>query len=108
MKVKIKCYVKQVRTPSSSWYRRYTFIPVVNSDKNAKEDVLFSVKFTKDVPSDVIPNVSSILICDDKNVTINHDKKQVWITGIKDVSPMERPVTDLSQYFEVVDDSKEE
>lgn len=105
MKIKIKCYVKQVQTPKSSFYSRFTFINVLNTSKNEREDVLFSVKFTKDVPEDVIPKVSSVLICDVLNVSINHDKEQVWITGIEDVIPMERPVTDLSQYFEVVDES---
>lgn len=108
MILKIKCYVKQVKTSKSSFYSRYTFVNVLNTSKNEREDVLFSVKFTKDVPEDVIPKVSSVLICDAINVSINHSKDQVWITGVKDVIPMERPVTDLSQYFEVVDDSKEE
>lgn len=108
MKIKIKCYAKLVYNPRGSWYTRYTFIPVLNRDKNVKEDVLFSVKFTKDVPSDIIPNVSSTLICEGKNVSISFDKEEVWITGIEDVIPMERPVTDLSQYFEVVDEPEKE
>lgn len=108
MKIKIKCYVKQVKTPKSSFYSRFTFINVLNTSKNEREDVLFSVKFTKDVSEDVTPKVSSVLICDAMNVSINHDKEQVWITGVKDVIPMERPVTDLSQYFEVVDETKEQ
>ena len=108
MKIKIKCYVKLISSPKSSWYTRYTFIPVLNPDKNVKEDVLFSVKFTKDVPADIIPNVSSVLICEDKNVSISFDKEQVWISGVEDVTPMERPVTDLSQYFEVIDEAEKE
>lgn len=108
MKIKIKCYVKQVKTPKVSWYTRYTFIPVLNPDKNTKVDTLFSVKFTKDVPADIIPNVSSTLICEDKNVSISFEKDQVWISGVEDVTPMERPVTDLSQYFEVIDESEKE
>lgn len=108
MKVKIKCYVKEVKTVKSTFITRYTFIPVGKPDKNGIEDVLFSVKFTKDVPDDIIPSVSSILICDDKNVTVNFSKKQIWVTRIEVVSPMERPVTDLSQYFEVVDEAGEQ
>lgn len=108
MKIKIKCYVKLNYNPRGSWYTRYTFIPVFNPDKNAKEDVLFSVKFTKDVPADIIPNVSSTLICEDKNVSISFEKDQVWISGVEDVVPMERPVTDLSQYFEVIDEPEKE
>ena len=108
MKIKIKCYVKLISSPRGSWYTRYTFIPVLNPDKNTKEDVLFSVKFTKDVPEDVIPFVSSTLICEDKNVSISFEKEQVWVSGIEDVTPMERPVTDLSQYFEVIDESEKE
>lgn len=108
MKIKIKCYVKQVKTSKTAWYTRFTFISVLNPDKNVKEDVLFSVKFTKDVPEDVIPIVSSTLICEDKNVSISFGKEQVWVSGIEDVSPLERPVTDLSQYFEVIDESEKE
>ena len=107
MKIKIKCYVKQVKTPKTAWYTRFTFIPCFNPDKNTNEDRLFSVKFTKDVPADIIPNVSSTLICEDKNVSISFDKEQVWVSGIEDVSPMERPVTDLSQYFEVIDEPED-
>lgn len=108
MKIKIKCYAKLIHNPRGTWYTRYTFIPVLSPDKDVKEDVLFSVKFTKDVPADIIPNVSSTLICEDKNVSINFDKEQVWISGVEDVVPMERPVTDLSQYFEVIDDPVKE
>lgn len=106
MKLKIKCYVKPVKTPKTAFYSRFTFIPFFDSDTNVKDDRLFSVKFTKDVPEHVIPNVSSVLICEDKNVSISFDKEQVWISRIEDVTAMERPVTDLSQYFEVIDESK--
>lgn len=105
MKIKIKCYVKEVKTAKSVFITRYTFISVVKPDQTGNEDVLFSIKFTKDVPIDVVPNVSAILICDDKNVTLNLNKKQIWITGIEELIPMERPVTDLSQYFEVIDET---
>lgn len=108
MKIKIKCYVKLISSPRGSWYTRYTFISVLNPDKNTKKDTLFSVKFTKDVPADIIPNVSSTLICEDKNVSISFEKEQVWISGVEDISPMERPVTDLSQYFEVIDEAEKE
>lgn len=108
MKVKIKCYVKEVKTVKSTFITRYTFIPVVNPDQNGNEDVLFSIKFTKDVPIDIIPSVSSTLICDDKNVTMVLNRNRIWITGIEKVVPMERPVTDLSQYFEVVDETEEQ
>ena len=104
MKVKIKCYVKEVKTAKSTFITRYTFIPVLNHEKNEKEDELYSVKFTKDVSQGYIPEVSSNIICDDTHVNVNHEKRQVWITGVESVIPMERPVTDLSQYFEVVDE----
>lgn len=104
MKIKIKCYVKEVKTSKSTFITRFTFIPSFDSENNKKEDVLCSVKFTKDVPDDMIPEVSSTLICEDKNVSLNHNLNQVWITKILDVSPMERPVEDLSQYFETVDE----
>lgn len=108
MKIKIKCYAQKVKTSKATFITRYSFISVFNPVKNEKEDELYSVKFTKDVPQDYIPNVSSYIICDASRVNVNHEKRQVWITGVESVSPMERPVTDLSQYFEVVDDSKKE
>lgn len=107
MKIKIKCYVKEVKTPKSTFLTRYTFIPSFNPAKNEKEDDLYSVKFTKDVPSDCIPDHSAYLICDEQHVNMNTIKRQVWITKIVSVIPMERPVTDLSQYFEVIDEAKE-
>lgn len=107
MKIKIKCYAQEVKTAKSKFISRFTFISVFNFVKNVKEDELYSVKFTKDVPLDYIPNVSSYIICDASRANVNHEKRQVWITGVESVIPMERPVTDLSQYFEVVDESKE-
>lgn len=109
MKIKIKCYVKKVTTPKSTFYARYTFIPSNESTaEHEKKDTLYSVKFTKDVPiPDDTLTRSIIIICDDRHVNMNHNKKEVWITGVISVSPMERPVTDLSQYFEVIDDPKE-
>lgn len=108
MKIKIKCYVKQVKTPKSSFYARYTFISSNESSEHEKKDTLYSVKFTKDVliPDDTLAR-SSIIICDDRHVNMNHNKKEVWITGVISVSPMERPVDDLRQYFEVVDEPED-
>lgn len=107
MKIKIKCYVKEVKTPKTTFLTRYTFIPSFNPAKNKKEDELYSVKFTKDVPRGSIPDYSANLICDEQHVNMNTIKKQVWITNVDAMFPMERPVTDLSQYFEVIDESKE-
>lgn len=106
MKIKIKCYVKEVKTSKSTFITRYTFIPSFNTEENKKEDELYSVKFTKDVSNDYIPEVSSNVICDASRVNINHEKRQVWITAVESVSPMERRVEDLSQYFETVDESE--
>lgn len=104
MKIKIKCYVKELKTLKSTFITRYTFITPFNSEENKKEDELYSVKFTKDVANDYIPEVSSNIICDASYVNINHEKRQVWITAVEFVTPMERPVEDLSQYFETVDE----
>ena len=52
MKIKIKCYVKEVKTSKSTFITRFTFIPSFDSENNKKEDVLCSVKFTKDFSSE--------------------------------------------------------
>lgn len=107
MKIKVKCYVKKIETGKSSFFARYTFIPYINSETDEKEDELYSVKFTKDVPTDSVPIFSSNIICDATHVNVNHNLRQVWITTVESVTPMERPVEDLRQYFEVIDEPKE-
>ena len=72
-----------------------------------KNEELFSVRFTKDVPQDLIPKSrSKVYVKEDMLFTDRRNKiPKVWIRAVERIEAVELPYDDPSQYFETVDSS---
>lgn len=59
-------------------------------------------RFTQDVPKSKMPTAYSKIVVSQDMMNIDKRGKypKLWIRGIESVKPLERPIEDLSQYFE--------
>lgn len=67
-----------------------------------KDGKWFELRFTTDVPTDKIPvSHSFIAVQADKiNVDKRNEYPKVWVREVLEVEQIERPMEDLTQYFE--------
>lgn len=59
-------------------------------------------RFTQDVPKSKMPTAYSKIVVSQDMMNIDKRGKypKLWIKGVESVEPLERPIEDLSQYFE--------
>ena len=67
-----------------------------------KEGAWFELRFTTDVSQDKIPaSHSYIFVGEDKiNVDKRNEYPKVWVREVLEVEQIERPMEDLTQYFD--------
>ena len=67
-----------------------------------KDGKWIDARFTQDVPKSKMPSAYSKIIVSNDMMDIDKRGKypKLWIRGIESVTPLERPIEDLSQYFE--------
>ena len=67
-----------------------------------KDGKWIETRFTQDVPKSKMPSAYSKIIVSPSMMNIDKRGKypKLWIKGVESVEPLERPMEDLSQYFE--------
>ena len=67
-----------------------------------KDGKWIETRFTQDVPKSKMPSAYSKIIVSPTMLNIDKRGKypKLWIKGVESVEPLERPMEDLSQYFE--------
>ena len=67
-----------------------------------KDGKWIETRFTQDVPKSKMPvTYSKIFVSQDMMNIDNRGKyPKLWIKGVESIKPLERPIVDLSQYFE--------
>ena len=67
-----------------------------------KDGKWIETRFTQDVPKSKMPTAYSKIVVSEDMMNIDKRGKypKLWIKGIESVKPLERPIEDLSQYFE--------
>ena len=67
-----------------------------------KDGKWIETRFTQDVPKSKMPSAYSKIIVSPTMMNIDKRGKypKLWIKGVESVKPLERPIEDLSQYFE--------
>ena len=67
-----------------------------------KDGKWIETRFTQDVPKSKMPSAYSKIIVPPTMMNIDKRGKypKLWIKGVESVEPLERPIDDLSQYFE--------
>ena len=67
-----------------------------------KDGKWIETRFTQDVPKSKMPSAYSKIIVSPAMMNIDKRGKypKLWIKGVESVEPLERPIDDLSQYFE--------
>ena len=67
-----------------------------------KDGKWIETRFTQDVPKSKMPSAYSKIIVSPTMMNIDKRGKypKLWIKGVESVTPLERPIEDLSQYFE--------
>lgn len=67
-----------------------------------KDGKWIETRFTQDVPKSKMPSAYSKIIVSPSMMNIDKRGKypKLWIKGVESVEPLERPMDDLSQYFE--------
>ena len=67
-----------------------------------KDGKWIETRFTQDVPKSKMPSAYSKIIVSPTMMNIDKRGKypKLWIKGGESVEPLERPMEDLSQYFE--------
>lgn len=67
-----------------------------------KDGKWIETRFTQDVPKSKMPSAYSKIIVSPTMMNIDKRGKypKLWIKGVESVKPLERPMDDLSQYFE--------
>ena len=67
-----------------------------------KDGKWIETRFTQDVPKSKMPvTYSKIFVSQDMMNIDNRGKyPKLWIRGVESIKPLERPMDDLSQYFE--------
>ena len=67
-----------------------------------KDGKWIETRFTQDVPKSKMPSAYSKIVVSHDMMNIDKRGKypKLWIKGVESVKPLERPIEDLSQYFE--------
>lgn len=67
-----------------------------------KDGKWIETRFTQDVPKSKMPTAYSKIVVSEDMMNIDKRGKypKLWIKGVESVKPLERPMDDLSQYFE--------
>ena len=67
-----------------------------------KDGKWIETRFTQDVPKSKIPVTYSKIFVSEGMMNIDNRGKypKLWIKGVESIKPLERPIDDLSQYFE--------
>ena len=67
-----------------------------------KDGKWIETRFTQDVPKSKMPSAYSKIIVSPTMMNIDKRGKypKLWIKGVESIEPLERPMEDLSQYFE--------
>ena len=67
-----------------------------------KDGKWIETRFTQDVPKSKMPSAYSKIVVfpDMMNIDKRGKYPKLWIKGVESVEPLERPMDDLSQYFE--------
>lgn len=67
-----------------------------------KDGKWIETRFTQDVPASKMPTAYSTIVVSEDMMNIDKRGKypKLWIKGVESVKPLERPIEDLSQYFE--------
>ena len=67
-----------------------------------KDGKWIETRFTKNVPKSKMPTAYSKIVVSQDMMNIDKRGKypKLWIKGVESVEPLERPIDDLSQYFE--------
>lgn len=67
-----------------------------------KDGKWIETRFTQDVPKSKMPLAYSKIVVSHDMMNIDKRGKypKLWIKGVESVEPLERPIEDLSQYFE--------
>lgn len=70
-----------------------------------KDGKWYDLSFTKDVPQSSLPKSHSFVFAPATDVNIDNSKKykRVWVKSIARVEVIERPLEDLTQYFDEED-----
>ena len=95
--------------------KNYTLEIIVRKKKNKTNGNIFTTyavkmkdgkwietRFTQDVPKSKMPSAYSEIVVSPDMMNIDKRGKypKLWIKGVESVKPLERPIDDLSQYFE--------
>ena len=95
--------------------KNYELVIIVRKKKNKTNGNMFTTyavkmkdgkwietRFTQDVPKSKMPSAYSKIIVSPTMMNIDKRGKypKLWIKGVESVEPLERPMDDLSQYFE--------
>ena len=67
-----------------------------------KDGKWLETRFTQDVPRSKLPTAYSTIFVSEGMMNIDKRGKypKLWIKRVESVKPLERPIEDLSQYFE--------
>ena len=67
-----------------------------------KDGKWIETRFTQDVPKSKMPSAYSKIVVSHDMMNIDKRGKypKLWIKNVVSVTPLERPIEDLSQYFE--------
>ena len=63
----------------------------------------YDLKFTKDVPQDKLPKSHSNIYVLESNINLDKRTKylKVWVKAVERLEMIEKPLEDLTQYFEL-------
>ena len=102
-------------TEATEVKKSYTLEIIVRKKKNKTNGNMFTTyavkmkdgkwietRFTQDVPKSKMPSAYSKIVVfpDMMNIDKRGKYPKLWIKGVESVEPLERPMDDLSQYFE--------
>lgn len=72
-----------------------------------KDGKWHDLQFTKEVPQSILPTAHSLVFVreDKMNVDTSGKYLKVWVKEVEKIIQFERPLEDLAQYFEEVDEN---
>lgn len=67
-----------------------------------KDGKWIETRFTQDVPKSKVPTAYSKIVVSQDMMNIDKRGKypKLWIKGVESVEPLEKPIEDLTQYFD--------
>lgn len=67
-----------------------------------KDGKWIETRFTQDVPKSKVPTAYSKIVVSQDMLNIDKRGKypKLWIKGVESVEPLEKPIDDLTQYFD--------